>query len=91
MHALPEHVICAFLAHIRHVRADCMCIHYCLVYSYCVFLRFLENKKEDLLASVVEKQIKTTSNIRQNSSHKLDEDIKKSLLAQYAHESDEDF
>ena len=50
-----------------------------------------ENKKEDILATVVEKQIKATSNIRQNPSHKLDEDIKKSLLAQYAHESDEDF
>jgi hypothetical protein len=57
--------------------------------SYCDFY-FSENKKEDVLAAVVEKQMKTTNNLGKNTAHKLDEDIKKSLLAQYGHESDED-
>ena len=48
------------------------------------------NKKKDVLAEVVEKQTKTTSNLNKTQSHKLDEEVKKNLVAQYGQESDED-
>ena len=47
------------------------------------------NKKKDVLAEVVEKQTKTTSNFNKKLSHKLDEEVKKNLVAQYGQESDE--
>ncbi|CAB3995607.1 Hypothetical predicted protein [Paramuricea clavata] len=42
-----------------------------------------ENQKQDILAAVVEKQMKTTNNVNKKPSHKLDENVKKNLIAQY--------
>ncbi|CAB3995609.1 Hypothetical predicted protein [Paramuricea clavata] len=50
-----------------------------------------ENQKQDILAAVVEKQMKTTNNVNKKPSHKLDENVKKNLIAQYGQEYDEDF
>ncbi|XP_028402244.1 coiled-coil domain-containing protein 43-like isoform X2 [Dendronephthya gigantea] len=49
-----------------------------------------KNQKEDILAAVVEKHTKAT-NVNKKPSHQLDEDVKKSLIAQYGQESDEDY
>jgi hypothetical protein len=40
---------------------------------------------------VVEKQMKTTNDVNKKPSHKLDENVKKNLIAQYGQEYDEDF
>ena len=49
-----------------------------------------ENEKKDVLAEVVEKQTKTATNLNKKPSHKLDEEVKKNLVAQYGQESDDD-